>query len=123
MRFKLDENLGRSVADVFRKAGHDTSTVVDQGLTGADDRRVFDVCAAEDRVLVTLDLDFANPLVFDPRRGAGIVVLRLPKDHGPADIAEAATLLLETAKSHDITGSLWVVARRRVRRFVHRDEP
>jgi predicted nuclease of predicted toxin-antitoxin system len=27
MKLKLDENLGRSVAELFRQAGHDTTTV------------------------------------------------------------------------------------------------
>jgi predicted nuclease of predicted toxin-antitoxin system len=36
-------------------------------MDGSDDRRVFEVCVVEDRVLVTLDTDFANPFNFDPR--------------------------------------------------------
>jgi predicted nuclease of predicted toxin-antitoxin system len=61
VRLKLDENLGRSIAAFFRAAGHDTSTVLEQRLGSADDQTVFAVCARERRVLITLDLDFANP--------------------------------------------------------------
>jgi Domain of unknown function (DUF5615) len=32
MRFKLDENLSRGVAELFRGAGHDVMTVRDQRL-------------------------------------------------------------------------------------------
>jgi len=32
MKLKLDENLGRSVAELFRQAGHDTTTVPSEGL-------------------------------------------------------------------------------------------
>ena len=67
MRFKLDENLGRRGLVAFEVQGHDVSTIHLQGLDGSPDALVYDVCRVEGRVLVTLDLDFANPLVFDPR--------------------------------------------------------
>jgi hypothetical protein len=37
VRFKLDENLSRSVAELFRGAGHDVTTVREQQLHGAPD--------------------------------------------------------------------------------------
>ena len=67
MKFKLDENLGASAVRAFLDAGHDTSSIHLQNLAGAADDQVFEICASEQRVLVTLDLDFANPLTFDPR--------------------------------------------------------
>jgi predicted nuclease of predicted toxin-antitoxin system len=42
MRFKLDENLGRSVAALFRGAGQDVTTVRDEQLQGAPDEEMFD---------------------------------------------------------------------------------
>ena len=53
MKFKLDENLSRSVADLFRAARHDAVTVREQGLQSASDERVFEVAALEGRTLVT----------------------------------------------------------------------
>jgi predicted nuclease of predicted toxin-antitoxin system len=55
VKFKLDENLSRRAADLIRAAGHDTVTVVSQGLRGAADETLFEVCAAESRALVTMD--------------------------------------------------------------------
>jgi predicted nuclease of predicted toxin-antitoxin system len=72
---KLDENLGERGRKLFADAGHDVATVADQGLSGADDRRVIEVCGVERRCLVTLDLDFSNPFVFPPEQYAGIAVL------------------------------------------------
>lgn len=66
MRVKLDENLGRRAAEAFRAAGHDVATVHQQKLASATDQQVFDVCVSEGRLLVSLDIDFANPLRFDP---------------------------------------------------------
>lgn len=115
MRFKLDENLGRRAFDAFTAAGHDVSTVHLQQLDGAPDDEVFTVCRDESRVLVTCDLDFANPLVFDPRLMAGIAVLRLPATPGPSDVAAAIGSLLQALELHPISGALWVVRPDRVR--------
>ena len=62
MRLKLDENLGSRGAELFRKAGHAVATVSDQGLCGTIDRDLIKICRDEHRVLVTLDMDFGNPI-------------------------------------------------------------
>jgi hypothetical protein len=38
------------------------------------------VCRFEQRCLVTLDLDFADTIRFQPVQGAGIAVIRLPRN-------------------------------------------
>jgi predicted nuclease of predicted toxin-antitoxin system len=77
VKLKLDENLGRHAAILFRDAGHDVATVPDQGLSGAEDRQIIDASSSERRCLVTLDLDFGNPLMFNHSEYAGVAVLRL----------------------------------------------
>lgn len=66
MRLKLDENLGDRIAQLCRQAGHDTVTVREQGMSSAGDVEVLSACKSEERCLVTLDLDFSNPIVFPP---------------------------------------------------------
>ncbi len=61
VRIKLDENLGHTAETRLRAAGHDVDTVHDEDLAGAGDDRVFNAARAEGRILVTLDVDFANP--------------------------------------------------------------
>ena len=117
MRLKLDENLGKSIASVFRNAGHDTATITDEGLRGAKDREVIVACRSEGRCLVTLDLDFGNPLVFNPEQFSGIAVLRLPHRPSFDDLLVPCRTLIAALQHEDITGRLWIVEKRRVRQY------
>jgi predicted nuclease of predicted toxin-antitoxin system len=76
--FKLDENLPAEARAILRDAGHDALSVTDQGLGGAPDTSVDQVCQEEDRLLVTLDLDFSDIRAYPPSASAGRIVLRLP---------------------------------------------
>ncbi|MGH8499627.1 MAG: DUF5615 family PIN-like protein [Methylococcales bacterium] len=93
MQVKLDENLGQRGRQMLADAGHDMATVAEQGLTSAADTDLIDVCRRENRCLVTLDLDFANPFVFPPEDYAGIAVIRLPRRPTPNDLYEAVSTL------------------------------
>ena len=79
MRFKVDESLHGEVADLLRGQGRDALTVFDQGLRGRDDHDIGDTCRSENRVLLSLDLDFSNILMFSPENYPGLIVLRLRK--------------------------------------------
>ncbi len=117
MRIKLDENLGLRTAGLFSEADHDVATVYDQQLTSAPDAELFATCSREGRVLVTLDLDFADPFRFDPFTSAGIAVLRVPDLPGREDLMDAARTLVAHLRQADIAGHLWIVERRRVRQY------
>jgi len=66
MRLKLDENIDARLAAPLRQAGHETMTVLDQGLHSIPDPALYDHCASEGYALVTLDLDFSNVLRYPP---------------------------------------------------------
>ena len=112
--FKLDENLPGSLRDVLHPAGHEAVTVGDQRLTGAPDLRVAEVCRAEARVLLTLDLDFADIRVYPPGNHAGIIVLRLA-EQGRSYAASAVRSILPLLATEPLAGHLWIVDERSVR--------
>jgi predicted nuclease of predicted toxin-antitoxin system len=94
MQFKLDENLPPAVKKLLRSLGHDVITVYVQGLQSRTDPEVLAACQGEARVLLSLNLDFSNILVFPPERYAGLIVLRLRKP-GPRAVLSLLQRVLE----------------------------
>ncbi len=117
MNLKLDENLGANFASLFRDAGHDASTVRDQGMSGVADHELIRTCHREGRGLVTLDTGFANSLVFPPKEYSGIAVLRLRSKLRQTDLFAAASTLLAALKSTSFAGKLWIVELSRIREY------
>lgn len=115
MKFKLDENIRQRGINQLKQAGHDVSTVLEQGLTSATDPTVIAVCQSEQRCLVTLDLDFSNPLQFNPSEYSDIAVLRLPPRANPQDLNDAIQTLIGGLEREEITGNLWIIQRGRIR--------
>ena len=114
MRFKLDENLDVTLASVLQQAGHDVVTVLSEGVSGHADIEIYRICQAETRTLVTMDLDYSNPLRFPAAGTPGIIILRPPRPLISLIrllFAALPKLLQET----DPTGRLWIVEPARLR--------
>ena len=114
MKFKLDENLPRSLASILGKAGHDALSVVDQGLSGEPDRRIAAVCNDEGRALVTLDTGFSNIRAYPPGEYSGIIVLRLKSQDSPG-LRRAIERVIPLLDDRSLERSLWIVEDGRVR--------
>ncbi len=115
MRRKLDENLGRTITQTFREAGHDLATVQGQGLGGIQDESLYERCRQEGRCLVSLDLDFSNVLRFPPERTAGLAVLRPAGRPTLAALNALARQLVQALSVEPLTGRLWIVEPERIR--------
>jgi len=114
MRFKVDESLYVEVADLLRGQGHDALTVFDQGLRGRDDHDIADMCRSENRVRLSLDLDFSNILMFPPENYPGLIILRLRKK-GRAAVRHVVTRVVEHLNKEPLAGFLWIVDEHRIR--------
>jgi predicted nuclease of predicted toxin-antitoxin system len=109
VKLELDENLGTRRREILPQAGHDVATVAEQKLGGAEDGELIEVCRQEERCLVTLDLDFANPLSFPPKNYSGIAVLRHPARATTEHLLTLVKTLVRALESESIVGHLWVV--------------
>lgn len=114
MRFKVDENLPVEVAELPRDAGYQADTVLDENLGGARDESIADRCIEEDRVIVTLDQDFANIRAYPPAEHMGLVVLRLANQRKPHVISVFHRLLPLLAQESP-SRHLWMVTEHGVR--------
>lgn len=114
MKFKVDENLPGDIAELLRAAGHDASTVREQGHVGAPDGFLAKVCLEEGRALVTLDIGFGNVREYPPEQFAGIIVLR-PDEPSKASVMKLAAVLLAQMETASVDGALWVITEDRVR--------
>ncbi len=121
MKLELDENLGRRARLILEDAGHDVATVHDEGLCSAGDNRVIETARREQRCLVTLDLEFGNPLRYRAADYAGIAVLRLPARLSPAQLDNAVRTLIAGLQPR-IARHLWTVEAGRIRIYQDPDE-
>ena len=108
MKFKVDENLPAEFAEILGEAGHPADTVPGENLAGGEDATVTAVCIKENRILITLDLDFADIRSYPPQSFPGFVVLR-PAKQDKSHLIELLHSLLPLLSIETLQNRLWIV--------------
>jgi len=114
MRFKLDENLPRELADDLVRLGHNTDTVHGEGLTGAEDTAVVHAARSSGRILMTLDKGIASLLQYPVNEHGGIVLFR-PDASGRQSVLSFVRSRLGNLLEMELSGRLAVVGPTRIR--------
>lgn len=114
MRFKIDENLPEELPGLFREAGWDATSVIQEQLGGSDDTRINRVCDAEDRILVTFDRGFANIRAYAPASHPGFIVLRLRSQDKP-HVLTVAKRVIAALRERELRNELWIIEEGRIR--------
>ncbi|MHA1213201.1 MAG: DUF5615 family PIN-like protein [Candidatus Heimdallarchaeota archaeon] len=77
MKVKLDENVPFSLKKIIESKGnHQVDSVFHEKKTGIDDHSLLKLCYQEQRILITLDVDFNNPIMHPKESIYGIIILR-----------------------------------------------
>lgn len=108
VQIKVDEDLPAEVTLRLRSAGHDARTVVDQGLSGTPDRKLWARVQQEGRLLLTADKGFADAHAFPAGTHRGIILLRLPRETR-AGYVQLIESLLGDVSIETVSGSIVVV--------------
>ncbi len=114
MKFKTDQNLPLDVANVLRESGFDAISVTEQGLNGAPDAIIAEVCQSESRTLITLDTDFADIRAYPLADYPGIIVLRLQRQD-KYHVMRIIRSLVSVIQKNDIENKLWIVDEKKIR--------
>jgi len=123
MRFKLDENFGPSIYELFARRGHDCRTVSEEGLRGASDDVVLEASVREERILVTMDHDFGDVLAYPPERTSGIAVIHPPRRATRRIMQSLVEVLLTGLEQDAIRGKPWIVEPARIREHEPEEPP
>jgi len=90
-------------------------TIFDQQIVGEPDPQVASVCSAEERALVTLDLDFSDIRTYPPAAYLGIIILRPRTQSKPDVLALLDKLLPLLIGGEPLAGNLWIVRENGIR--------
>ena len=77
MRFLADMGVDIRVVDWLRDSGHEAIHLREHGMHRASDRTIFAKAMAEDRIVITFDLDFGTLAALARDRSPSIVLFRL----------------------------------------------
>ncbi len=69
--------IGGSVVRWLRASDHDVVHLSDEGLEKLPDSKIFEKACAEERIVLTFDLDFAEIVAFSGRKRPSVVIFRL----------------------------------------------
>ena len=114
MKFKLDQNLPAEYAPLLREVGFEVDSVEDEGLGSADDRAVSERAQVEGRVLLTLDLGFADIRAYPPHESMGLIVIRSTAQDKFA-LLSLLRRLIPMLRERSPKGQLWIVEIDRIR--------
>lgn len=115
MRLLLNENLSAKLISRLIALGHDAICAYDAGLCGKSDAEIRDFAIQRNRVLITLDGDFADLTRYPVAETPGVVWFKPVPPITLVSIEAQLSAALDLLQSHDLRGLLVVVGNGRIR--------
>lgn len=114
MRFLADAGISPKTANFLRRNGHEVVHVRELGMQRAPDRLLVEKAQAEDRILLTFDLDFGEILALGVVARPSVVIFRLADERADSVNRRLETVLSEQAPALE-SGALILVEDTRYR--------
>ena len=76
MKFVIDQPVSPRVAEWLCDAGHDAFHLRERGLSRLPDDQIVALAVAENRIIVTADLDFTRIITLSGKAGPGLILFR-----------------------------------------------
>ena len=115
MRVFLDENLSAHLIALLKASGHDATCAYDAGLCGKSDEAIREFSIREDRVLLTLDGDFADLRRYPVAGTPGVIWLKPVPPVTLANIEQQLATAVDLLQDRDVHGLLVIVSNGRIR--------
>lgn len=114
MKLKLDENLSRHLKPVLTAPGHDVRTAAEEDLLSRPDVEVAACAAKEGRIILTLDVEFADLRKYPPGSHPGIFLFR-PVTLGPLSVNRFVEHFVRSTDLLALSGCVAVIEPRGIR--------
>jgi predicted nuclease of predicted toxin-antitoxin system len=97
MQFLCDMGISRKVAAWLREQGYESSHLGEEGLSRLPNGRIFAKAIAENRIVLTCDLDFGEIAAMAKPPIASVVIFRLQNTRADHVIERLSTVLEKIA--------------------------
>ncbi len=114
MKILVDMPVSPRTAEWLRNMGHDVVHARDIGMAKATDQEIMKKAKNDNRVILTLDLDFPQIISTTSAKSPGIILLRLEKPN-VENIQKHLGSLLKIKFPQDLKNSICVVEENRFR--------
>jgi predicted nuclease of predicted toxin-antitoxin system len=108
MKLKLDENLSRHLKPVLTEFGHDVLTAADENLLSRPDTEIASAAKKEKRMLLTLDIEFADLRKYPPGSHPGVILFR-PLSLSPLSVNAFIADFIRRTELEKLAGCVAVV--------------
>jgi predicted nuclease of predicted toxin-antitoxin system len=114
MKFLLDMPVSLMLLQVLEKFGHEGVHAYQIGKDRAADNELLEIAHAENRVVITADLDFPRLLALSSAIGPGLILFR-GGNYSDAEMCQLLERVLTQVRTEDLESSVCVVDKKRIR--------